>query len=142
MRSSHKGFAFTTASCLCYGRQMASVVTARLGPGEASKAGSYSRPLRCLVQQRSASHTHIGTHTQSTTNTPHPRSSLPSQNQPNQVLKWSKPLPGARATFQREWMLGRRLNAAARQDPALDLLLQTGAFVCASVHCQSTEFTV
>jgi hypothetical protein len=44
-----------------------------------------------------------------------------------QVIKWSKNLPGLRAAFQREWMLGRRLNAAARQDPALNLLLQTGA---------------
>lgn len=43
-----------------------------------------------------------------------------------QVLKWSKNLPGTRLTFQREWMLGRRLNAAARQDPTLNLLLQTG----------------
>lgn len=46
-----------------------------------------------------------------------------------QVLKWSKNLPGARLTFQREWMLGRRLNAAARQDPDLDLLLQTGVWL-------------
>lgn len=50
-----------------------------------------------------------------------------------QVLKWSKNLPGARLTFQREWMLGRRLNAAARQDPDLDLLLQTGGCL-ASCH--------
>jgi hypothetical protein len=47
-----------------------------------------------------------------------------------QVLKWSKNLPGAQLTFQREWMLGRRLNAAARQDPMLNILLQTGKQSC------------
>jgi hypothetical protein len=43
------------------------------------------------------------------------------------VLKWAKPLPGAADAFKREWMLGRRLNAAAQQEPALRILLQTGA---------------
>jgi hypothetical protein len=47
-----------------------------------------------------------------------------------QVLKWSKNLPGAQLTFQREWMLGRRLNAAARRDSMLNILLQTGKNIC------------
>eukprot|EP00775_Hariotina_reticulata_P012014 gene12014-12158_t len=46
-----------------------------------------------------------------------------------QVLKWAKPVPGLRQAFQREWMLGRRLNAAAQHDASLSILLQTGPAV-------------
>jgi hypothetical protein len=54
----------------------------------------------------------------------------PSRCHTQQVLKWAKPLPGAARAFRREWVLGRRLTAAAQQDPALRILLQTGALVC------------
>jgi hypothetical protein len=45
-----------------------------------------------------------------------------------QVLKMAKPVPGLRQAFQREWMLGRRLNAVAAQAPELDIVIHTGVW--------------
>lgn len=38
----------------------------------------------------------------------------------------AKPVPGAQAAFEREWMLGRRLNAVAERSAAVNLLIHTG----------------
>jgi hypothetical protein len=43
-----------------------------------------------------------------------------------QVLKMAKAVPGLRRAFQREWMLGRRLNAVAAQAPELNMIIHTG----------------
>lgn len=43
-----------------------------------------------------------------------------------QVLKVAKSVPGLRESFKREWMLGRRLNAVARQVPELSCIIHTG----------------
>jgi hypothetical protein len=43
-----------------------------------------------------------------------------------QVLKMAKAVPGLRRAFQREWMLGRRLNAVAAQAPELKMIIHTG----------------
>jgi hypothetical protein len=46
-----------------------------------------------------------------------------------QVLKMAKPVPGAQAAFEREWMLGRRINAVAERSAAVNLLIHTGGRV-------------
>lgn len=45
------------------------------------------------------------------------------------VLKVAKSVPGLQSAFKREWMLGRRLNAVARQVPELKCIIHTGPAV-------------
>lgn len=47
-----------------------------------------------------------------------------------QVLKMAKPVPGLRRAFQREWMLGRRLNAVAAAASELNMIIHTGEHHC------------
>jgi hypothetical protein len=49
-----------------------------------------------------------------------------SEQQLQLVLKMAKPVPELRRAFQREWMLGRRLNAVAAHAPELDMIIHTG----------------
>uniref|UniRef100_A0A383WJU6 Protein kinase domain-containing protein n=2 Tax=Tetradesmus obliquus TaxID=3088 RepID=A0A383WJU6_TETOB len=49
--------------------------------------------------------------------------------QPELVLKMAKPVPGLRRAFQREWMLGRRLNAVAAAASELNMIIHTGPAV-------------
>jgi hypothetical protein len=42
------------------------------------------------------------------------------------VLKLVKATPGLREAFQREWIMGRRLNAVAETEPSMKILIHTG----------------